>query len=1361
MKLSCFFLAEPARVLRCVLAGLALTSLLIPQPTPASGVVTNCADADLRAALAGGGTVTFACDGTITLTNTLTIATNTTLDASGRQIVLSGGGAVRVFTIASASVELVLMGVTVADGFSGAGGAVGNSGALTAIGCTFSGNRASGGLDLGGAIANFNGSRVTLDRCSFVGNTAARYGGAIGDYTLVGPILITNCTFAYNAAPRGAALGMACAAEVTDYIVNCTFFGHTGNAVENMGAKAPVLINSILSASAGLNCAGSVLDGGHNLSSDSSCNFTNAGSLMNTDPRLAPLASYGGPTLTMALIEGSPAIDVSDPTEAPTTDQRGQSRPIGAASDLGAFEGSVPMKGIVQVGAVSFNATENGTAAVVTVVRSGDRSLAGTISFASSDGTATGGLDYAATNGLIAFTAGETNKVIEVLILNDAIREVPETFRVTLSNPTGGLWLMGQTNATVIIHDDDVTVLTDCTPAALREALSLGGTIRFACDGTILLDSNLVISTTTWLDAEGRDVTLDGGLLTRVVTVPPNVMCTMAGLKVAHGRHPTDGAGIVNEGSLVLWRCTFSNNVVSGGTGLTRGGAVLNLGTLEAMECTFVTNRVETGSTYGGAIHNAGVLRVDRCAFLHNVALANGGAIANWVSTPGDMRVGITNSTFFGNRAIFGGASGVHHLSGGTSVRGQPYVVNCTFAGGAGGVVGGMGSPGPWVANSIVGYCQPAFCSFVDGGNNLVWGAAQDAIDLRLGPLTNNGGPTLTMAPMPDSPAVNQGNNAFCPLTDQRGIARPFGPACDIGACEATVPPSPSFLQFSAGAFTTSEDGGTVAITVTRTGSSAGAASVHYATSDGTALTGSDYAGASGVLNLANGQTSAVVVVSIQNDLVPEPDETIHLTLSAPSGGPALGSPTEAVLTIHDDDPASPGTLQFSSESYSVSESDGEAIITVLRTGGTNGLVSAEFYVADGTANASDYVAATGTVVLLDTEVRKSFAFQIVSDAVPEGPETVVLGLRNPTGGAAVSGATTTLSILDANQTVAVCDEPSLRAAVAGGGKITLACDGSIFLTSPLVVSNGVSLDAVGHNVSLSGNTATRLFVVVPGATLTLRSFALVDGLARGTNGATGQSGEAAQGGAICNSNGVLNAYDCSFLRHRAQGGNGGPSSGGLPPNIGSGGAASGGAVFNWLGWVNASNCVFAGNRADGGKSGGVGTESIPGGEARGGAICNISGVVHVVSAILSSNVAMAGQGNRFGRAPAYGGAFFNVGDAALLGSSLEGNSAISDPLIEAGGGALSHYGLGILTLTDCTVSDNRALGGQGLGIGSPFGVPGRPGLGGGLHIAAGEARLTNTTLAHNWAVGGAGVPNGVGAGQGGGLYTAGAVLLV
>ena len=111
-------------------------------------VVTPCTEACLRSAIAGGRTVTFACDGTISLANTITIAASTVLDGSGHQVTISGSNPVRVFEV-PANASLGLVNLTIANGaaYGGlyrAGGARANSGTGIVDLCTFTGNLVSG-----------------------------------------------------------------------------------------------------------------------------------------------------------------------------------------------------------------------------------------------------------------------------------------------------------------------------------------------------------------------------------------------------------------------------------------------------------------------------------------------------------------------------------------------------------------------------------------------------------------------------------------------------------------------------------------------------------------------------------------------------------------------------------------------------------------------------------------------------------------------------------------------------------------------------------------------------------------------------------------------------------------------------------------------------------------------------------------------------------------------------------------------------------------------------------------------------------------------------------------------------------------
>lgn len=105
-------------------------------------------------------------------------------------------------------------------------------------------------------------------------------------------------------------------------------------------------------------------------------------------------------------------------------------------------------------------------------------------------------------------------------------------------------------------------------------------------------------------------------------------------------------------------------------------------------------------------------------------------------------------------------------------------------------------------------------------------------------------------------------------------------------------------LQFSSATYSATEDGGNATITVARVDGATSIVTVDYATSDGTASAGSDYTASSGTLTFNQGETSKTFTIPISNDGVFEPDETVNLTLSNPTGSATLGTPSTAVLTI-------------------------------------------------------------------------------------------------------------------------------------------------------------------------------------------------------------------------------------------------------------------------------------------------------------------------------------------------------------------------------------------------------------------------------------------------------------------------------
>ncbi|MFA4905196.1 MAG: Calx-beta domain-containing protein [Candidatus Margulisiibacteriota bacterium] len=150
-------------------------------------------------------------------------------------------------------------------------------------------------------------------------------------------------------------------------------------------------------------------------------------------------------------------------------------------------------------------------------------------------------------------------------------------------------------------------------------------------------------------------------------------------------------------------------------------------------------------------------------------------------------------------------------------------------------------------------------------------------------------------------PTGNYGISAISPA--MTGISYTYKPASFRTDAPVIPAPVPGSLQFSAATYTVAENGGTATITVSRTGGSTGAVGVSYASSNGTATAGSDYTAASGTLSWASGDAaSKTFTVTITDDTADEPDETVTLTLSTPTGGASLGSPNPATLTITDND---------------------------------------------------------------------------------------------------------------------------------------------------------------------------------------------------------------------------------------------------------------------------------------------------------------------------------------------------------------------------------------------------------------------------------------------------------------------------
>ncbi|MGA2246808.1 MAG: Calx-beta domain-containing protein, partial [Verrucomicrobiota bacterium] len=197
------------------------------------------------------------------------------------------------------------------------------------------------------------------------------------------------------------------------------------------------------------------------------------------------------------------------------------------------------------------------------------------------------------------------------------------------------------------------------------------------------------------------------------------------------------------------------------------------------------------------------------------------------------------------------------------------------------------------------------------------------------------------------------------------------------------------FVTLGATNYTGAVTAGVLNFVVNRIAGSLGTVTILYATTNGTAVSGVDYIGATNTLTWNSGDVSPrVISIPLLNPGVVGPDKQFAVTLLDPTlnsaGAPSLfGLITNATLVITNNN--SSGTLQFASPGYLVKENGGYATITVLRTGGDVGSISAEFATANGSAvQGSNYVATNGLVILAAGQTSASFNVGILNDGVAD-----------------------------------------------------------------------------------------------------------------------------------------------------------------------------------------------------------------------------------------------------------------------------------------------------------------------------------------------------------------------------------------
>ncbi len=430
----------------------------------------------------------------------------------------------------------------------GFGGGLFNDGTLTLTNCTVSGNTASGATITGGS-----------DNTAFGG-----YGGGLGNF---GTLTLTNCTVSGNTASG------------------------QGGGLETSSGTA-TLINTIV---AGQSAGGDV---------DGSLAAASTHNLIGGNPLLAPLGNYGGPTQTMALLPGSPAIGAGSMASIPTgitTDQRGEPRTVNTEVDIGAVEtqgytltasGGTPQatlastafanslavtvtptyaKDPVNGGVITFTPPASGASATLSA---GSATIAGGSASVTATANRVGGsyTVMASASGAASATFALTNQLqpaFSGLTASQSIPyDTPATFEGTLA--AGSIAATG--SVTVTISGNGITPLSKSTTLPSNGTFSTTFIFTPSADPSSAYTVTYTYTAQSYfLDASDSSTTLTVDQATTSVTVTSNQYPSTFGQSVTfsatiapqYSGNPTGTANLVIDGSTVQSNVTVTNGAVS------------------------------------------------------------------------------------------------------------------------------------------------------------------------------------------------------------------------------------------------------------------------------------------------------------------------------------------------------------------------------------------------------------------------------------------------------------------------------------------------------------------------------------------------------------------------------------------------------------------------------------------------------------------------------------------------------------------------------------------------------------------------------------------------------------------------------
>ena len=642
-----------------------------------------------------------------------------------------------------------------------------------------------------------------------------------------------------------------------------------------------------------------------------------------------------------------------------------------------------------------------------------------TVQYETSNGTASAGEDYVATNGTLVFQPGEQEKTIDVSVSEDTLQEGNETFTVSLSPPQNATLQKGVGTATIEDNDgpdlpmlaiDDVTVSEDAGSAVFNVRLdgqstatvtvayqtsngtAIAGEDYTPTDGTLTFLPNETVRTIAVTVLDDGDA--EGEETFRVTLSRPQNATLFDDLGTARIRDDEGG----EPPRLGVPRLAINDVTVSEG-----GGSAVFSVRLDGQSTATVTVAYQT-------LNETAIAEEDYTATNGTLVFQPGEqektidvAVSEDTRQEGNETFTVSLSSPQNATLLKGvGTATIVDNDGTQPPPGLPTLSIYDVA-----VTEDSGSAMFRVSLSrestdVVTVDYSTFDGSATAGTD--YGATGATLTFEPGDTRK----TVAVQVLDDSDV--EGNETFtvrlsgarnATLGDQEATATIRD---DDG--DEVLPPS-GLPALAIHDVTVSEDAGSAVFRVSLSHASDEVVTVAYRTSDWTATAGSDYSAASGTLTFEPGDTREAIAVPVLDDSEEEENETFTVTLSDARNA-TLADP-DGTGTIRDDDsddddpddgadgPSSPSRLPaLVIDDVTVAEDAGSAPFTVSLSRPSSAAVTVAYETSDWTATAgSDYTAASGTLTFAPGETRKTIAVLVLVDDEEEGDEIFTVRLSD------------------------------------------------------------------------------------------------------------------------------------------------------------------------------------------------------------------------------------------------------------------------------------------------------------------------------------------------------------------------------